>query len=158
MSTDCLRARGFALAGPSVARSRRKARASFIQSLIRPGDPWPRRDAPLHKERPRRPEQGCKDFQASPKFSLAGNCGAPERLNASLTDKLYFFSWVSSHDGELLRHFLDFYTARGIRFKEPGWARLVVSPFRESRREVLDEFVHQARWPRCRRSKYNTSS
>ena len=42
MSTDCLRARGFALAGPSVARSRRKARASFIQSLIRPGDPWGR--------------------------------------------------------------------------------------------------------------------
>ena len=32
--------------------------------------------------------------------------------------------------------------ARGIRFKEPGRARLVVSPFRESRRELLDEFVH----------------
>ena len=29
----------------------------------------------------------CLNLRATPKFSLAGNCGAPERLNTNLTDK-----------------------------------------------------------------------
>jgi len=84
---------------------------------------------------------GCKDFRAAPRFSLGGNCGPPEPLNASLTSKLYFFAWVSGHEAVLLRHFLVFYTARGVAFKEPGRARLVVSPLKESRQALLDEFV-----------------
>lgn len=85
---------------------------------------------------------GCKGFLVTPAFSLRGNCGPPEPLNASLTSKLYFFAWVSGHDTALLRHFLVFYTARGVAFKEPGRANLVVSPLKESSHALLQEFVH----------------
>lgn len=95
-------------------------------------DPW-RKEKAYNRS-------GFTDFtrQTDLVIDKGGNCGPPERLHAPLRNKLYFFAWVSGHDAALLRHFLVFYLARGVAFKEPGRAKLVVSPLKDSRRALLD--------------------
>ena len=88
------------------------------------------------------PTKQKHDLNATLVFTKAGNCGAPQRFNKTLTSKLYFFAYVTSRNPELLKHFLAFYAARGIRFKEPGRALLVVSPSLSDVKPILDEVVH----------------
>ena len=88
------------------------------------------------------PTKQKHDLNATLVFTKAGNCNPPGRFNKTLTSKLYFFAYVTSRNPELLKHFLSFYTARGIRFKEPGRALLVVSPSVSDVKPILDEVVH----------------
>ena len=88
------------------------------------------------------PTKQKHDLNATLVFTKDGNCGAPQRFNKTLTSKLYFFAYVTSRNPELLKHFLAFYAARGIRFKEPGRALLVVSPSLSDVKPILDEVVH----------------
>lgn len=82
------------------------------------------------------------DLNATPTFLQAGSCAAPQVLSASLVEDLYFFAFVTSRNPELLRHFLAFYSKRGVRFEASGRARLVVSPVLDgATRTILGE-VH----------------
>jgi hypothetical protein len=88
------------------------------------------------------PTKQKHDLNATLVFTKAGNCNPPERFNKTLTSKLYFFAYVTSRNPELLKHFLAFYAARGIRFKEPGRALLVVSPSLHDVKPILDMYMH----------------
>ena len=69
------------------------------------------------------------DFTSETKSAARhSQCGAPQVLSASIRKRLHFYAMVSSEDPALLRHFLAFYAARGVVFKEPGRARIVVHP------------------------------
>ena len=89
------------------------------------------------------PTKQKHDLNATLVFTKEGNCGAPQRFNNTLTSKLYFFAYVTSRNPELLKHFLAFYAARGIRFKEPGHARVVVSPSVSDVKPILDTYIHR---------------
>ena len=88
------------------------------------------------------PTKQKHDLNATLVFTKDGNCGAPQRFNKTLTSKLYFFAYVTSRNPELLKHFLAFYAARGIRFKEPGRSLIIVSPSLKDVKPILDEVVH----------------
>ena len=88
------------------------------------------------------PTKQKHDLNATLVFTKDGNCNPPERFNKTLTSKLYFFAYVTSHNPELLKHFLSFYTARGIRFKEPGRALIIVSPSLSDVKPILDMYMH----------------
>ena len=88
------------------------------------------------------PTKQKHDLNATLVFTKAGNCNPPERFNKTLTSKLYFFAYVTSRNPELLKHFLAFYAARGIRFKEPGRSLIIVSPSLKDVKPILDEVVH----------------
>ena len=88
------------------------------------------------------PTKQKHDLNATLVFTKAGNCNAPERFNKTLTSKLYFFAYVTSRNPELLKHFLAFYAARGIRFKEPGRALIIVSPSLKDVKPILDIYMH----------------
>ena len=88
------------------------------------------------------PTKQKHDLNATLVFTKAGNCNPPGRFNKTLTSKLYFFAYVTSRNPELLKHFLSFYTARGIRFKEPGRSLIIVSPSVSDVKPILDEVVH----------------
>jgi hypothetical protein len=60
--------------------------------------------------------------------TLAHACGPAAPLPPAIEERLYFFAFVTSANPELLRHFLAFYAGRGVRFGEPGRARLVLNP------------------------------
>ena len=89
------------------------------------------------------PTKQKHDLNATLVFTKEGNCNPPERFNKTLTSKLYFFAYVTSRNPELLKHFLAFYAARGIRFKEPGRARVVVSPSVSDVKPILDTYIHR---------------
>jgi hypothetical protein len=88
------------------------------------------------------PTKQKHDLNATLVFTKAGTCNPPGRFNKTLTSKLYFFAYVTSRNPELLKHFLSFYTARGIRFKEPGRSLIIVSPSLSDVKPILDEVVH----------------
>ena len=88
------------------------------------------------------PTKQKHDLNATLVFTKAGNCNPPGRFNKTLTSKLYFFAYVTSRNPELLKHFLAFYAARGIRFKEPGRSLIIVSPSLKDVKPILDEVVH----------------
>ena len=83
------------------------------------------------------------DLNATLVFTKAGNCNPPGRFNKTLTSKLYFFAYVTSRNPELLKHFLAFYAARGIRFKEPGRSLIIVSPSLKDVKPILDTYMHR---------------
>jgi hypothetical protein len=68
------------------------------------------------------------DFTSETSAARHAQCGAPQVLPVSIRQRLHFYAMVSSEDPALLRHFLAFYVARGVVFKEPGRARIVVHP------------------------------
>ena len=88
------------------------------------------------------PTKQKHDLNATLVFTKAGNCNPPGRFNKTLTSKLYFFAYVTSRNPELLKHFLSFYTARGIRFKEPGRSLIIVSPSIDDVKPILDMYMH----------------
>ena len=118
-----------------------KAPAAPAKSTSRPSPP--QRQQPWQgRQNHLTPTKQKHDLNATLVFTKAGNCNPPERFNKTLTSKLYFFAYVTSRNPELLKHFLAFYAARGIRFKEPGRALLVVSPSLKDVKPILDEVVH----------------
>ena len=60
--------------------------------------------------------------------TLAHACGLAARFSEALLGRLYFYAFVTTDDPELLEHFLEFYSGRGIRFAEDGRARIFVNP------------------------------
>ena len=88
------------------------------------------------------PTKQKHDLNATLVFTKEGNCNPPERFNKTLTSKLYFFAYVTSRNPELLKHFLAFYAARGIRFKEPGRSLIIVSPSLKDVKPILDIYMH----------------
>ena len=105
--------------------------------------PWRERATAQGHQNHLTPTKQKHDLNATLVFTKAGNCNPPGRFNKTLTSKLYFFAYVTSRNPELLKHFLAFYAARGIRFKEPGRARVVVSPSVSDVKPILDEVVHR---------------
>ena len=88
------------------------------------------------------PTKQKHDLNATLVFTKEGNCNPPGRFNKTLTSKLYFFAYVTSRNPELLKHFLAFYEARGIRFKEPGRSLIIVSPSVNDVKPILDMYMH----------------
>ena len=114
-----------------------------VKAPAKPTKPTSRQKPWRERQNHLTPTKQKHDLNATLVFTKAGNCNPPERFNKTLTSKLYFFAYVTSRNPELLKHFLSFYTARGIRFKEPGRARVVVSPSIDDVKPILDTYIHR---------------
>ena len=113
-----------------------------VKAPAKPTKPTSRQKPWRERQNHLTPTKQKHDLNATLVFTKAGNCNPPERFNKTLTSKLYFFAYVTSRNPELLKHFLAFYAARGIRFKEPGRSLIIVSPSIDDVKPILDMYMH----------------
>ena len=113
-----------------------------VKAPAKPTKPTSRQKPWRERQNHLTPTKQKHDLNATLVFTKAGNCNPPERFNTTLTSKLYFFAYVTSRNAELLKHFLAFYAARGIRFKEPGRSLIIVSPSIDDVKPILDMYMH----------------